>query len=75
MTRTEKLEALKVGDVVTRMLAGKIPMKLRITEVTETVIKCGAWTFHRKTGFEIDEDLGWTGEPNTFSGSFLRFEE
>lgn len=74
MTRKEKLAALKVGDEITRMLAGTIPNQLRVTEVTEKQIICGAWTFHRETGMEIDEYFGWTGEPGTITGSFLKFE-
>jgi hypothetical protein len=50
-------EDVKAGDVVTRMLAGEIPVKLNVQTVTDTVIDCG-WTFDRKTGAEIDEGLG-----------------
>lgn len=48
---------LQVGDKVTRMLCGVIPMDLKVTELTEDIIVCGAWTFARKTGHEIDEEI------------------
>jgi hypothetical protein len=62
-------EHVKPGDVVTRMLAGTIPMKLKVQSVTDTLIDCG-WTFDRKTGAEVDEDLGW-GPPPKMTGSYL----
>jgi len=31
------------------------------------------WQFNKQTGGEIDEDLGWTGEPGSSTGSFLAF--
>jgi hypothetical protein len=43
-------------------------MILTVTDLTEEVITCGPWTFCRKTGAEIDDDLGW-GEDGT--GSYL----
>lgn len=54
---------LKVGDEVIRWLAGTVPMKMRVTALTETVITCGLvetdtgglWEFDRKTGVEIDD--------------------
>lgn len=48
-------EHIKVGDIVTRMLAGTIPMELKVTEVTDTLIACGPWEFDRITGHEIDD--------------------
>ena len=33
---------MNVGDEVTRMLAGTIPMKLKVTALTEDRIVCGA---------------------------------
>jgi hypothetical protein len=44
-------------------------MKLRITAITTERIICGSWEFDRKTGAEIDEDLGW-GPQGT--GSYIR---
>jgi hypothetical protein len=60
-------QKLKVGDVVTRLLAGIIPMQLKVTEITENEIVCGAWKFHPATGGEIDEDLDWDGVVRTGS--------
>lgn len=63
-----------VGMVVTRWVAGQIPMHFRITKVTANVIFCGAWKFDRKTGAEIDEDLDW-GPPPKKTGSFITQKE
>lgn len=60
---------MQVGDIVTRMLAGTVPMELRVTEITDDKIVCGWWTFDKNTLGEIDEDLGWDGVTNT--GSYL----
>lgn len=60
---------VKVGDAVTRYLAGVIPVPMKVTAVSADRIMCGNWTFDRKTGVEIDEELGWG--PETGSGSFL----
>ena len=63
---------VKPGDMVKRMLAGIIPMTLRVTEVDEHLIHCGpqGWTFDRKTGFEVDDDLGW-GPSRGVTGSYI----
>ena len=68
---------VKVGDVVTRMLGGVVPMKLTVTSVTEELIWCGpesgqaqGWSFDRITGTEVDEDLGW-GPRFGRTGSYL----
>jgi hypothetical protein len=58
---------MKVGDIVTRNLAGA-EMRLCITEIDETFVHCGPWKFDRKTGAEIDEELGWG---NDGTGSYL----
>ena len=63
----------KVGDTVERVLAGEIGMKLKVTKVTDTTIECGAWTFDKETGAEIDDELGW-GAPPKGTGSYLRDE-
>lgn len=67
---------VKVGDKVTRMLAG-IPCELKVTAVTDELVICGGdekehvgWWFDKKTGAEVDEDLGW-GPPPKFTGSYL----
>lgn len=60
---------IKAGDQVERMLAGTVPMKLKVVEVTSDLIVCGGgWTFSRRNGAEIDEDLGWNEQQ---TGSFL----
>lgn len=63
------LHEIEVGDTVERMLGGEVPMKLKVTGVTHNRIYCGPWEFSRKTGAEIDEELGWD-EYNT--GSTIR---
>lgn len=60
---------IKVDDIITRMLAGVIPMDLKVSEVTEDLIICGPWKFSKKNGAEIDEDLGWD---ETHTGSFIK---
>lgn len=66
----KKLQELKVGDSVTRMLSGLIPMPLKVTSINDNIITCGAWEFNRLTGAEIDDDLGWDGVSKT--GSYLK---
>ena len=63
------LSDIKVDDVVTRNLVGVL-MKLTVTEVTDDRIKCGSWEFNKKTGYEIDEELGWDGVTRT--GSYIK---
>lgn len=46
----------QVGDIVTRNLCGR-PMYLKVTDVSETQIVCGAWVFDRETGEEIDDEF------------------
>lgn len=66
-------EHVKAGDIVVRMLAGTIPMELKVHSVDETYIYCGkpgvGWKFLRSNGAEVDEDLGWDGVTHT--GSYL----
>lgn len=63
------LKNLKVGDKVFRWFGGSAPaMELVVTEVGESLITCGAWTFGTKNGLEVDEDLGWT---DNGSGSYI----
>jgi len=61
---------IKKGDAVTRMLAGTIPMTLRVTQVDDKLIHCGPWTFDRFTGAEVDHDLQW-GPQYGITGSYL----
>lgn len=50
---------IKEGDVIERMLAFCLPMKLRVQSVDEDTIDAG-WVFDRNTGLEIDEDIPTT---------------
>lgn len=66
---------VKVGDVVTRLLAGKIPMRFKVSDVDENFIYCGGpegWKFDRDTGAEVDEELNWG---NSGTGSYLVMED
>ena len=64
---------MNVGDMVTRLLGGSVPMELRITAITEDRIICGSWEFDKATGAEIDEDMGWGPPPKfAFTGSFIK---
>jgi hypothetical protein len=65
--------AVKVGDRVTRLLAGSIPMRLVVTHVDDRFIYCGGpggWKFDLDTGDEVDEEIGW-GPQFGLTGSFL----
>ena len=62
---------IEVGDIVLRLLGGSVPMRLQVTEVTEDRIICGWWTFSRRNGAEIDEDLGWDEK---MTGSYIKKE-
>ena len=64
---------VKVGSEVVRLLGGEISMPLKVTALTDAQIVCGAWTFDRKTGAEIDEELEW-GPPPLATGSYLVFD-
>ncbi len=61
---------MKIGDTVTRNLAGA-EMRLKVSDVTEDLIICGPWSFCKKTGAEVDEDLDW-GPPPKRTGSFIK---
>ena len=70
---TQALQEIKVGDYVRRMLAGVIPMDLKVTETDDKIIYCGkesGWWFDRATGMEIDDDLGW-GPKYGITGSYI----
>lgn len=70
---------VEIGQQFTRMLGGKLPMTMKVKEIEGDVISCNAldagedviWTFDRKTGMEIDEDLQW-GPQFGVTGSFLK---
>lgn len=75
-------EYVKEGDTVHRLLAETVHMRLKVTKVDEKLIYCGTsespvtldptqgWTFDRKTGVEVDEELGW-GPQYGITGSRL----
>ena len=65
----DRLRNIRAGDMVERLLCGMLPMQLRVSQVTNDRIICGAWEFSRANGAELDEDLGWTGGE---SGSVIR---
>ena len=48
---------MKIVDIVTRMLMGDIPMKIKVTDITESMIICGSWGFDKITGVEIDDEI------------------
>lgn len=54
---------IKPGDQVMRYLSSaEIPMRLTVTHVDDRFIYCAGldgWKFDRKTGAEVDEELGW----------------
>lgn len=64
---------LQVGDVITRVLAGTIPTKVVVSSIDDTYIHCGPWKFLKRTGCEVDEEIGWDGVNHT--GSFLAITE
>ncbi len=66
---------IKAGDTVIRLLAGTVPMKLKVERVDDTLIYCyGGWMFDRKTGTEEDPDLEW-GVKFGYTGSVLTEEQ
>ena len=56
--KAKSLNDVQVGDAVIRDLGG-VTMTLKVTAITPTEIHCGPWIFSRRTGGEIDPDLGW----------------
>jgi hypothetical protein len=69
-TPTEDFSDIDPGEWVTRVLAGSIRMRLVVTEVLGPMLVCGDWMFDRRTGMEVDPELGW-GPETGVSGSFL----
>lgn len=72
------MEDIKVGDYVIRYF-GYDPnpgshcpqMRMIVTQVTDNKIHCGPWKFDRKTGGELEKELGWTA---TKTGSYIKPE-
>lgn len=66
------MSVLKVGDLVERMVAGRVAMTLEVTQIEPDRIRCGPWSFHPQTGGEIDIDLGWDGIK---TGSYIKIPQ
>ena len=76
----KKLEKVKVGDRLTRMLGGKIPVEVIVGRIDEKFVYTSSadgvipleegWKFLISTGGEVDEDLGWDGLTHT--GSYIK---
>lgn len=65
------LQDLRVGDPVTRWLAGRFPMELTVTAITSDLIRCGHWEFDRTNGGEMDLEIGWDARDGA-TGSYIR---
>jgi hypothetical protein len=75
-----KLSKVNVGDVLTRILAGTIPLKVVVGKIDENYVYVtdidgvipleGGWKFLISTGGEVDEELGWDGKLMT--GSYIK---
>lgn len=59
------------GQKVIRMLAGTIPIPMKVTSVHEGLVSCGPWTFDDETGVEEDPELGW-GTSSGITGSYIK---
>lgn len=70
--RFDEADIIMVGDTVVRTMGGLVMMKLVVTGVTDALIICGDWAFSKKTGGEVDLELGWDGINRT--GSFIHKE-
>jgi len=80
------LESLKAGDKVSRYMDGKkLFMRMIVREVKEKSLICdalelngtifrGGWEFDKRTGAEIDDDLGW-GPPPKSTGTYIAVDE
>lgn len=78
------LQEAQPGDIATRMLAGTIPMDLKIAKIHEGLVFCvppaddnpynideyNGWTFDQETGVEEDAELGW-GKNYGVTGSII----
>jgi len=65
-----RLQQVKVGDTVTRYLAGELRQMLTVTDVTSDKVICADWEFDRVTGAEIDDVLDWAPPPKA-TGSYI----
>lgn len=56
---------VKEGDTVIRLMAEQVRREMKVDKVDAELIYVyctgpeDAWTFHRETGIEVDEELGW----------------
>ncbi|MEJ8816041.1 hypothetical protein WKW77_33635 [Variovorax ureilyticus] len=75
IVKAVELTEVQVGDTLTRMLGGTIPMQLKVTRANERFVYCATpggdeWTFERDSGVEYDSGLRW-GSEFGISGSFI----
>jgi len=71
----------KVGDKVTRIIGGVIPMPMQIVKIAGKKLICSPvedgrvinieYEFDQELGIEIDERFGW-GSATHVSGSYLK---
>lgn len=65
---------IRPGEVVCRLLVGRIPILMTVARVDEERIYCDedgmTWSFDRLTGAEIDDGIGWGPRYGT-TGSYL----
>lgn len=66
------MTGVRAGDIVIRMLAGKIAQPMKVTHVDDKLIHCGPWTFDRKTGFEVDEEISQYLPARTIASFLLK---
>lgn len=83
MASNNFFDNLNIGDKITRVIGFPkgVSMEVIVGEIKDDYIICGSscgfvkgvegigWKFHKKTGLEIDEDLGWDGI--TKSGAYI----
>ena len=72
---------IEIGDKLTRMLGGTLPMEVIVGSITEDTFRVGSadgkithdegWIFCSRTGYEIDHRLKWGPQYGT-SGSFIK---
>lgn len=68
---TDFVSEVAVGDTVTRLLAGVMPMRLKVTAIDE-FIHCGEWKFDRTYGIEVDEYLDASPESGKVISYIIR---
>jgi hypothetical protein len=70
---------IQAGDTVIRLIgdeAASVEMRLPVTKVDDELIYCageGGWTFCRRTGVEVDHDLGWGPQCGASGSRLVRF--